>query len=121
MTQAWCVRNETRGTVLAERATIAASPLARARGLLGRRELPPGDGLIIRPCNSVHSFFMAFPIDVIYVDREREVLAITRELRPNRIGPIVWRAHDVVEVPAGTAQATATQVGDRLALNPAEQ
>jgi uncharacterized membrane protein (UPF0127 family) len=111
-----CVRNATRGTVLATRATIAASPWARARGLLGRRDLPPGDGLVIRPCNSVHTFFMAFPIDVVYVGRENEVLAITPAMRPQRVGPIVWRARDVIELPAGTVQATATTVGDRLTL-----
>ncbi|MCC6629245.1 MAG: DUF192 domain-containing protein [Chloroflexi bacterium] len=97
---------------------MAASPWARARGLLGRRDLPPGEGLIIRPCNSVHSFFMAFPIDVIYVDGDSVVVAVTPSLAPNRVGPIVWRARDVIEVPAGMSHATATQVGDRLLVEP---
>src|SRR5262245_65768707 len=58
--------NVTRDVVLAERAELATSWWARAKGLLGRRELPAGEGLVIRPCNSVHCFFMAFTIDVIY-------------------------------------------------------
>jgi uncharacterized membrane protein (UPF0127 family) len=118
MTSPLRVLNTTRGTVLAERATVAASPWARARGLLGRRDLPPGEGLIIRPCNSVHSFFMAFPIDVVYVDGDNIVLALTLSLAPNRVGPIVWRARNVIELPAGVASATATQVGDRLLVEP---
>lgn len=113
------ITNQTRGAVLAERAAIASSWWARGRGLLGRRALPPGEGLIIRPCNSVHCFFMAFPIDVVYVDRAYRVVRLAPELRPNRIGPLVLKARDVIELPAGTVAATGTQVGDQLVVEPA--
>jgi uncharacterized membrane protein (UPF0127 family) len=106
--------NETRGTVLAERAELATSTWSRGRGLLGRRELPAGAGLIISPCNSVHCFFMAFSIDVIYVDRAYRVVRLAPDLRPFRVGPIVLSARDVIELPVGTIPATGTQVGDQL-------
>lgn len=112
------IRNQTRATVLAERAAIARSWWARGRGLLGRRELPAGEGLIIRPCNSVHCFFMAFPIDVVYVDRYYRVVRLAPELRPNRIGPLVLSARDVIELPAGMITTTGTQVGDQLVVEP---
>jgi uncharacterized membrane protein (UPF0127 family) len=106
--------NRTRDAVLAERAELASGWWARAKGLLGRRELPAGEGLIIRPCNSVHCFFMAFPIDVIYVDRDYRIVRLAPDLRPNRVGPLVMRARDVIELPAGVIAATGAQVGDLI-------
>lgn len=106
--------NESRGSVLAHHATIATGYFSRARGLLGRSSLAEGEGLIIRPCNSVHCFFMAFSIDVIYVDRNYRIVRLAPDLRPNRIGPVVMRARDVIELPVGTIAATGTQVGDLL-------
>jgi uncharacterized membrane protein (UPF0127 family) len=106
--------NVTRDAVLAERAELATGWWARAKGLLGRRELPAGEGLIIRPCNSVHCFFMAFPIDVVYVDRDYRIVRLAPDLRPNRVGPLVLGARDVIELPAGVIAATGAAVGDRL-------
>lgn len=111
--------NETRGTVLAERATITTTWWGRARGLLGRRSLVVGEGLIIRPCNSVHCFFMAFSIDVVYVDRAYRVVRLAPDLRPNRIGPLVRSARDVIELPAGVLAATSTAIGDQVRVEPA--
>jgi uncharacterized protein len=108
--------NQSRDGLLAERAAVATSPWARGKGLLGRRDLPAGEGLIIRPCNSVHCFFMSFTIDVIYVDRSYRVVRLAPHLRPNRVGPIVLSARDVIELPAGTIAATGTRVGDQLAV-----
>lgn len=113
------VLNRTRDAVLASRLERATTWWSRARGLLGRRDLPTGAGLLIDPCNSVHCFFMAFPIDVVYIDRKRQVVALAADLRPNRIGPIVRRAHAVVELPAGTIARTSTRVGDQLDIEEA--
>lgn len=111
--------NRTRDAVLASRLERAMTWWSRARGLLGRRDLPAGSGLLIEPCNSVHCFFMAFPIDVVYIDRERQVVALAADLRPNRIGPVVRRARAVVELPAGTIARTGTRVGDQLVIEEA--
>ncbi len=116
------VVNLDNGQELAARAGVAASPWARGKGLLGRRSLPAGEGLVIEACRQVHMFFMAFPIDVLHVRRvspgEGEVTRVLDGIRPNRIGPWVWRSDYVVELPAGTAARTDTAVGHRIALQP---
>lgn len=114
MRRAVRVENATRGTVLAERAELADTPWRRLKGLLGRSGLLSGEGLVIRPCQGIHTWFMAFPIDVLHVDRAGVVRRIVDAMAPNRVGPIVWDARYVVELPAGAARASSTQVGDRL-------
>ena len=76
------------------------------------RPLPPGAGLVIVPCSSIHTQFMRFPIDVLYVNKEDVIVGIDRNLRPWRIGRFYKKVHYVVELPAGGAEAC--QVGDRL-------
>jgi uncharacterized membrane protein (UPF0127 family) len=82
-------------------------------GLLGRRSLPAGKGLLIRPASSVHTFFMRFPIDVVFLDRNGVVVGIRHEVRP-------WRAafarggRSVLELSAGEAARTGVRVGDQL-------
>ena len=108
--------NESRGAVLATRATVADSFWTRLRGLLGRSELAAGDGLVIEPCSSVHMLGMRFPIDALHLDRSGMVLRIVPELAPNRFGPLVKGSHAVLELPAGTAAATGTVAGDRVVI-----
>lgn len=109
-----CVANVTRGTVLAERAQRADRLLLRLRGLLGRRGLAPGEGLLITPCQGVHTLGMRFPIDVVYIGRDLRVVGVAALVPPNRWGP--WRRECacVLEVPPGTIAATGTCVGDRI-------
>ena len=111
------VVNGSRGVVLAERATVAARPWSRMRGLLGRPPLAPGEGLLIVPCQGVHTVGMGYPIDVVHLDRRGLVRRVLRGLSPWRIGPLVWRGHLVLELPAGGA---ATDVGEQLAFEPLE-
>ncbi|MHB1007159.1 MAG: DUF192 domain-containing protein [Chloroflexota bacterium] len=110
------VTNESRGAVLAESCGVARSYWARLRGLLFRPPLAEGEGLLIAPCNSVHTFMMGFPIDVIFVDKERRVVHLISSMPPQRASRIVRKARDVIELPAGTAARTGTTVGDVLAL-----
>lgn len=110
------VMNMTRGAALAERCGEARSFLARGRGLMGHPGLAPGEGLLIDPCSSVHSFFMRFPIDVVFADKAHRVVGLAPDLAPNRPYAGAWRARYVVELPAGTIAATGTQLGDVLAL-----
>ena len=101
------------GDVVVERLLVADSPLARMRGLLGRSGLPSGEGLLLRPAGSVHTAFMRFPIDVVFLDREGAVVGIAPELRP-------WRAagrrgaRAVLELPAGECERRGLQTGDRV-------
>jgi len=110
------VSNRTRGTLLAESARLANNPLTRAVGLMFRKSLPPGGGLIIRPCNAVVCFFMRFPIDVIFVDEDGAVRYIIPAMRPWRVSRFVRGAKSVIELPAGAAAAAQTCDGDLLVV-----
>jgi uncharacterized protein len=103
------------GTVVCEHCFAADSPLARMRGLLGRKELPRGEGMLLRPAASVHTAFMRFPIDVVFVDGAGRVLDIAHSVRP-------WRAvacrgaKAVVELAAGECSRRDLEPGDDLVV-----
>lgn len=111
-------RNDTRGTSLGDSIRVAGSLGERLRGLLFHREIAEGEGLWIRPCNSVHSFFLPYPIDVLFLDEAHFVVACVAPLSPWRATRIHLRARSVLELPAGTVGRARTEVGDRLVLEP---
>jgi uncharacterized protein len=113
------IENSTRNTFLATNATMANTSEKRRQGLLKHDSLPRGEGLYIVPCEGVHSFFMKFSIDVLYLDRKKKVVKIVPGWKPWRIS-LCLRAHGVLELPAGTAEETATQPGDQLVFHPDE-
>ncbi len=106
--------NRTRQAILMVQGRPATTFWTRLRGLLGYRRLNPGEGMFISPCRGVHTFFMRFPIDVVYVDQQGKVVGLAPELPPTRLGPVVRRAQFVLELPAGTITRTATVVGDQI-------
>ncbi len=106
--------NLTRGCTLANRVRKAQNFWERAKGLMGRSSLEEGEGLLIEPCNWIHTLGMAFPIDVLYLDDELAVTHVCYPLCPNRLGPLIRRAHSVLELPAGTIVRSGTKIGDRL-------
>jgi uncharacterized protein len=101
------------GRTVCERCVLADGPLTRMRGLLGRRALPIGQGLLLRPAGSIHTLFMRFPIDAVFLDGERRVVKVVAGLRP-------WRAaagrgaRAVLELPAGEAGERGVRAGDQL-------
>jgi len=103
------------GTVVCDRCTVADSPVTRLRGLLGRDGLEQGEGLLLRPASSIHTFFMRFPIDVVFLDRALVVVGIADGVDP-------WRAASqrgakaVIELPAGESSRRGLTVGDQLTL-----
>jgi uncharacterized membrane protein (UPF0127 family) len=113
------VRNETRDTILASGAEVADTSTMRRVGLLKKEKLKPGEGLWITPCESVHTFFMKFAIDLVYLDRKKRVRKIRHAVPPWRISGCL-AAHSVLELPAGAAAASGTQPGDQLELEPLE-
>ncbi|HEV2458449.1 MAG TPA: DUF192 domain-containing protein [Ktedonobacterales bacterium] len=113
------VVNATTGAVLATRAGIAETVLTRFLGLQGRRELPPGTGLVLIPTSSIHMFFMRMRIDAVFADEQGRVVRVGRRLRPWTVGPIAPGALYCVELPAGTASET--QPGHVIELHAAEQ
>ena len=103
------------GEVVCERCEIPESAFGRARGLLGRERLEPGEGMLIDRAGSVHMFFMRFPIDVVFLDRDRKVVGVRRGLRPWRVAG-ARRAVAALELPAGAASAAGVEAGDVLLL-----
>jgi hypothetical protein len=107
------VSNLTRNTVLATCMEVADSAAKRNKGLLGRERLAPGEGLWIRPCEAVHTFWMRFPIDLVYLDRKNRIRKLVSALPPWRLSACL-RAHSVLELPSGTIRETQTQLGDTI-------
>ena len=114
------VRNPARSSVLATDACIADTSAARCVGLLRHRSLPPGEGLWIVPSEGIHTFGMKFPIDVVFLDRKKKVLKVRHSMVPRRLS-LCLRAYSVLELPAGTIEATGTRHGDQLEFERLEE
>jgi uncharacterized membrane protein (UPF0127 family) len=103
------------GTVVCESCLIAESVWLRTKGLLGRRELPDGQGILLRPASSIHMAFMRFPIDAVFLARDLTVLKVVGDLKPWRLAS-KFRANSVLELPAGTCERRGVREGERLAI-----
>jgi uncharacterized protein len=90
------------------------------KGLLGRSSLPAGEGVLIRPAGSIHTFFMRFPIDAVFLTRDLEVVDVAADLRPWRLAGRRG-AHAVLELPAGEAARRGIRRGERLVLGEEER
>ena len=101
------------GNVVCERCLLAETPLARLRGLLGRSDLPAGEGLLLRPAGSIHTAFMRFPIDAVFLDRADKVLKVAHELPPWRMAGCRG-ARAVLELSAGEASKRGLHTGVSL-------
>lgn len=109
--------NLTRKTVLASSVEVADHGATRGKGLLGRDNLPAGEALWIIPCEAVHTFGMRFPIDLVYIDRNKQVKKVRSAVRPWRMSGCL-SAHSIIELPSGTVRATRTEPGDTLEFSP---
>ena len=98
---------------------IAQRPRQRMQGLLGRKQLEPGGGLLLRPAPSIHTFFMRFPIDVLFLDWDLNVLRVAPNVRPFRIASF-REARTVIELRAGEIERLRIEPGQRLELVGAE-
>ena len=105
------------GTVVCESCTVATTIWRRMRGLLGRKELRHGDGIYLRPAPSIHTLFMRFPIDVVFLGRDGTVLKVAERLRPWRVAACRGAAA-ALELAAGEAARRELGQGDRLRLVP---
>ena len=105
------------GETIASDVNLALTRAERRQGLLGRDSLDLSAALVLSPCWSIHTMFMRFPIDVVFVDRDGRALRIVRELAPWRIA-VARRAHAAIELPAGCLRARDVRVGDELYLMP---
>jgi uncharacterized membrane protein (UPF0127 family) len=108
------VRNADRGTVLATRAKLASSFVSRFFGLMGRKRVDEGGGLLLTRSSSIHSFFMRFRFDAVFIGKDDRVVKTVPAMRQWWVAFGGKGARDVLELPAGVAAATGTQPGDLL-------
>jgi uncharacterized membrane protein (UPF0127 family) len=112
------VANTTRGTIVGDRIELADTSMKRMFGLLGRRGLDAGGGLWIKPSSGVHTFGMAFKIDVVGLDRDLKVIKLWRCLAPCRVTSVSLKLKSVLELPPGTISQTEIQLGDQIQIAP---
>ena len=109
------MRNQTRNAVLGDAVEVADTSGKRRVGLLKHKQLEPGEGLWIVPCESVHTFFMKFPIDLVYLDKKKRVRKVRNAVPAWRLS-LCLTAHSILELPAGIARQTGTRPGDELQI-----
>jgi uncharacterized protein len=108
------VRNTDRETVLGEAIEVADTAVRRVKGLLGRECLEDGQGLLFKQCSSLHTLFMRFPIDILFIDRKGKVLRSRSDVTPFKFVAAPLRAQYALELPAGSIARSKTRVGDHL-------
>lgn len=108
--------NLTRNITLSDNAVISDTLSGRIKGLIGRKKLKSGQALVIKPCNSVHTFFMSFSIDLLFVDKQERIVKIVQAMPPFRLSSISLNASYVIELPAGSISSTQTKIGDRISI-----
>jgi hypothetical protein len=108
------LKSETKNLQLISDLEVAATEWARGKGLLGRKSLGAEQALWIRRCNSIHTLFMKFTIDCVFLDKQLRVKAIYSEVKPFRLVWPVWGASSVIEFPAGRAKQLNLEIGEQL-------
>jgi uncharacterized membrane protein (UPF0127 family) len=106
--------NQTRQSVIASRVDKADNAFSRMRGLLGKKSIDRDYGLWITPGNSIHTFFMNFSIDVVFLSKSNQVVKLLQDIQPYRLSKIVWAARSILELSSGAIQKSGTQVGDQV-------
>ena len=105
--------NKTQDRIVAGKVIKADTPATRAKGLLGRDSLTSGEGMWIVPCAMIHTFFMRFNLDILFFNRDLEVVRVQEDMKPWRMSPWVWKAHSVLELAGGSLQGSVRR-GDRF-------
>ncbi len=108
------VRNQARETVIGEAIEVADTAVRKVKGLLGRECLEDGQGLLFKKCSSLHTFFMRFPIDIIFVDKDLKVLKLSCGVTPFKLVAAPLRASFAIELPANAIARSETRLGDTL-------
>jgi uncharacterized membrane protein (UPF0127 family) len=106
--------NTSKNTVIAHKVELADTFVSRMVGLLNRTTLSPGEALVITHCQSIHTLFMRFAIDAIFVDKNNHAVGLCQRLKPLRLSPIYFQSSYVIELAEGTIAKTKTAVGDQL-------
>jgi len=110
---------EASGKTLLENLEVANTLWSRTKGLLGRSQLPANEALWILRCNTIHTFFMRFPIDVVFLNRKMVVTSVMKNVRPGRLVMPDFRASSVIEFSGGFLESHPLNVGEKLHVDPA--
>ncbi len=108
--------NTSKNVVLADKAVIAGTFLERLVGLLNRKSLNKGEALVLSPSNSIHSLFMRFAIDAIFLDKNGKIIDVLYSFRPFRLSAIYFTCHTVIELPENSLKLSQTQPGDTIQI-----
>jgi uncharacterized membrane protein (UPF0127 family) len=106
--------NQTQNKILLDKMEVANTLVSRMKGLIGKEKIESGYGLWIKKCNSIHTFLMSFPIDVIFVDKNLKVKKCIEQIEPNKIVWPIFGASSVIELKSGFLSEHKTQIGDQL-------
>lgn len=112
------VYNSSKNNLIADDVKAAQNFFARSFGLLSRKSISDGEGLIIKPCCSIHTFFMKFSIDVLFIERNGNIIALYQNVQPWRILPIHLNSHYVIELASGTICAKNIEKGNLITISP---
>jgi len=99
-----------------DRIERAENLISKLLGLMGRRDFGKSAGLLLRNTNSIHTFFVFFPIDLVFLDKNFKVIKTVENLRPFWFSPIIWKASNVLELPVGTVKSKNINVDDQINL-----
>lgn len=108
------VKNKTKQTTLGENIRAANTFLTRLKGLMFKKHINPGEGLYIYPCKGIHTFFMGFPIDVIFINNRKQVVYLINKMKPWALSPVIREAHGVLELPENSIINKNIEIGDSL-------
>ncbi|MGN0383436.1 MAG: DUF192 domain-containing protein [Eubacterium sp.] len=100
--------------LVCENTELANTFIKRFCGLMYRKELPEGEGLLIEPCNQIHTFNMKFAIDTIFLDKDNKIVFIDENIMPGKIRPLIKNARKVLELNSGTIAKLGLQTGEQL-------
>jgi len=109
--------NTSKGVLLADKARIADTFWGRLIGLLNRGSLEKGEALVLKPSYSIHTLFMRFAIDVIFLDKFGKTIGVLHSFKPFRLSPLFFRASCAIELPGNTLKLTQTQLGDIIRIS----
>jgi uncharacterized membrane protein (UPF0127 family) len=110
------VKGET-GQVIVSNLKVTNTFFTRLKGLLGTKELREGDGLLIKPCNGIHMFWMKYSIDVVFLDKEYRVVHLIKGIKPWRVSPVIKEATMVLELPTGTIDRSNIKHGETIHIS----
>ena len=112
------IRKKEDSKILAQKAGLANNFFSRLKGLLGTKGLPQDEGMILDPCKSVHTFFMHYDLDVIFIDESNTIIGCEASLKPNRFSSYYGKARKAIELPAGTIEERKVRLGQKLEFQP---